>query len=169
METKRCSRCGEVKFISEFHCNKASRDGYAYQCKLCVKQSYQKQRERVRERAREYYKKNKEKIIKRSNEYTRERRRKFGREKRSATALSRHNAQIIDYKKSNPVKVKAQSAVYGAIKSGRLARARDCQCLYCGSDATEYHHWSYEPEHWLDVVPLCHSCHMKIHSPKNNV
>ena len=25
------------------------------------------------------------------------------------------------------------------------------------------HHWSYEREHWLDVIPLCLSCHRKVH------
>lgn len=26
-----------------------------------------------------------------------------------------------------------------------------------------YHHWSYAPEHRLDVIALCLGCHMRIH------
>lgn len=25
------------------------------------------------------------------------------------------------------------------------------------------HHWSYEPEDWTDVIPLCGSCHQQVH------
>lgn len=39
---KKCSKCGEVKELSEFHKNKPSADGRHTQCKICVNQ--QKQR-----------------------------------------------------------------------------------------------------------------------------
>lgn len=32
-----------------------------------------------------------------------------------------------------------------------------------GQWSVVYHHHSYEPKFWLDVVPVCRSCHMKIH------
>jgi len=35
MKTKRCSKCGETKDVSEFHNNKKNRDGYEYSCKKC--------------------------------------------------------------------------------------------------------------------------------------
>lgn len=47
-------------------------------------------------------------------------------------------------------------------------------CTFCGNKATEIHHnWDYYNTHdldnWLeerskDLMPLCHSCHYKIHS-----
>ena len=36
MKTKRCSKCGEVKPINEFHKNKANKDGHRYSCKICL-------------------------------------------------------------------------------------------------------------------------------------
>lgn len=35
MDTKRCSRCGEVKALNEFHRNKNVKDGYRNICKKC--------------------------------------------------------------------------------------------------------------------------------------
>jgi hypothetical protein len=32
---KRCSSCGEIKLLNEFHKQKSTRDGYRNQCKLC--------------------------------------------------------------------------------------------------------------------------------------
>lgn len=35
-------------------------------------------------------------------------------------------------------------------------------CAKCGQPAADYHHHlGYEPEHWLDVLPLCRRCHRK--------
>ena len=34
-ETKRCSKCGEVKGLGEFHKHKSRKDGLSNQCKLC--------------------------------------------------------------------------------------------------------------------------------------
>ena len=45
METKRCSKCKEVKAVSEFNKNKANKDGLRGECKSCQsivnKQHYQ--------------------------------------------------------------------------------------------------------------------------------
>ena len=35
METKQCSKCSEVKAVSEFHKRASAKDGLAYQCKQC--------------------------------------------------------------------------------------------------------------------------------------
>lgn len=68
----------------------------------------------------------------------------------------------------------AQRAVGEAMKAGELRYPTTC-CV-CGVDArplndtrnpprwtVQYHHWSYLPEHRLDVVPLCMSCHRQVH------
>lgn len=33
--TKTCKKCGETKLVSEFHKNKATKDGFQYKCKEC--------------------------------------------------------------------------------------------------------------------------------------
>ena len=74
----------------------------------------------------------------------------------------------------------AQAAVSSAIREGRLQRAS--QCSICGVGgrwitvqyrsgrapgarwSIQMHHWSYLPEHRLDVVGLCVSCHRRVHT-----
>jgi len=65
---------------------------------------------------------------------------------------------------------RANAAVIAAIKSGRLVR--DVPCEVCGRPQARkgrgwlvlFHHWSYKPRHWLDVIPLCDSHHQLVHS-----
>ena len=68
------------------------------------------------------------------------------------------------YRRNNPEKIKAKSKVQIAIKRGELAPASACQCNDCSKPAVDLHHHSYEPKHWLDVVPLCASCHRIRHA-----
>ena len=57
-------------------------------------------------------------------------------------------------------KYAAHLEVTKAIKRGELAPASACECADCGvSPAQTLHHHSYKPEHQLDVIPLCRSCH----------
>lgn len=61
-----------------------------------------------------------------------------------------------------PEQIKAQQAVKRAIKKGKLPHPGTLQCHYCPNQAKDYHHWhGYEPEHWLDVIPVCKKCHNK--------
>jgi hypothetical protein len=58
----------------------------------------------------------------------------------------------------------ARRAVHKAIAGRRLPHLLDLCCAVCGATATEYHHpRGYAPEHWLDVVALCHRSHMEAH------
>jgi hypothetical protein len=66
-----------------------------------------------------------------------------------------------------PEKVKAIKAVSHAIEASKLPRANTLLCHYCSKPAQQYHHWhGYEPDHWLDVVPVCIKCHNSIHQDK---
>ena len=57
-------------------------------------------------------------------------------------------------------KIRARDAVSNAIKRGEFPKAQDCQCATCGQPAAAYHHHNgYRKEHFLDVVPVCDSCH----------
>ena len=94
------------------------------------------ERESRRERSRKYYRENKEK----SQEY--------------------HKT----YKEQNPNRDKAGRAVEYAVSRGDLPRISTQQCQVCNKQAKHYHHWSYEPEHWLDVIPVCNFCHGNIHA-----
>lgn len=68
METKVCSKCGEIKPISEFALNKTKNDGHSSECKSCHK----KYRD-------SHYKINKEYYINKSATYRKQRRNEFDR------------------------------------------------------------------------------------------
>lgn len=54
MEVKRCSRCSEVKPVSEFHRKKSSKDGLFIWCKACVKKQNDKRHSEHRAEEAEY-------------------------------------------------------------------------------------------------------------------
>lgn len=68
-------------------------------------------------------------------------------------------------------KGRAHSAVTKAKATGRLP-AHPPQCEVCklrgeltpaGRWTIKFHHWSYLPEHQLDVTAVCLPCHQHIH------
>jgi len=48
METKKCSKCGEVKSINKFHKNKSSKDRHSQWCKICNYEYYKKNADRIK-------------------------------------------------------------------------------------------------------------------------
>ena len=69
----------------------------------------------------------------------------------------------------------ANQKVRQAVVMGQLPKIKTLTCVDCGAQAAHYHHHNgYEPEHWLDVVPLCRTCHgirhrgNKVRNPINN-
>ena len=71
--SKKCSRCGETKALTEFHRDKTKPDGAASRCRLCVSEAGREWRlahpEEVRESKRVYYRANREEVRARSREY----------------------------------------------------------------------------------------------------
>ena len=71
-----------------------------------------------------------------------------------------------------PRNSKANAAVSRAIREGRMGLPPACEACGVpyriigtkGFASVVWHHWSYEEAHWLDVIPLCRSCHGKIHT-----
>lgn len=64
----------------------------------------------------------------------------------------------------------SKGVVARAIGRGELPPASACsKCgtggvvFINGASSVQYHHWSYLPEHALDVMPLCIACHRKVH------
>jgi len=84
MTTKKCSKCEEVKPLTDYYKRSASKDGLCYQCKTCKNKTAMKwqqtdkyktykaeyaKRPEVVEKNRQYYKDNKEAIIERARQY----------------------------------------------------------------------------------------------------
>ena len=73
---KKCSKCGIISLKSNFHKDKTRNDGLYNQCKVCRKEYYLDEQDRIkqyyldnRDRIKEYQLKNHEKIITQQREY----------------------------------------------------------------------------------------------------
>lgn len=67
---------------------------------------------------------------------------------------------IKTWRAANKDNTRAHSKVSYAIATGRIKRAAEYPCSYCGLQANEYHHIKgYSAENALNVVPLCRACH----------
>lgn len=73
------------------------------------------------------------------------------------------SARIRNYRYKNPLKYKAHCSVNNALRDGRIVRPDTCSCCQSTSKL-QAHHWSYEEEHWLNVVWLCTRCHADEHN-----
>lgn len=167
MPTKRCSKCKEVKNESEFNKNQAY-------CKLC-------QREYNREYNKEYYRKNREAEKRRSLSYYHDNRserleymRSYYQENRESEIArhlewrEEHRDNFLSsrqkYHDSHENELLARREVRQAVVTGKIPPASDLDCVTCGGEAKEYHHYrGYSKGNRLDIVPLCYSCHGKEH------
>ena len=66
---KRCSRCNEIREISEFNRLLKAKDGLRYECKECRKKEYHEDREGNMEKSRQHYHENKDWISERNKKY----------------------------------------------------------------------------------------------------
>lgn len=136
-DKKTCGRCGEEKPVSEF--NRMSsrpdgRQGYCRQCNALHHRGYYAANLATeRAKGRAYYLANKEARQRYSRRYN---------------IMNRKNHAT-------------HHVVRAAVKSGQLPHIDTQSCAHCGQAAAEYHHPDYSRP--LDVVPLCHSCHKRVH------
>lgn len=149
---KRCIGCNHTKPLSEFFKNRSIKDGYSSYCKLCDKlavrkyQKTKKGRATLREARKRYQQTKKGKAIKK----------RYQQSKKGKATKKRFYIQNIN-------RCKATSAIQHAIKNGKLPQQNTLQCHYCPAQAKQYHHPSYAPKHYLNVIPICRKCHRKIH------
>jgi len=151
---KYCSKeCGQVAYKAQ-----TAASGRAYR---------ERHPGRVGEARRAYRERNLELARERTRESMRQWREANGAESRAkAKAYYQRNAEERRayqrwYRKTNRERVAAQEAVHTAIRRGDLAHAKTLTCVRCGDPATEYHHWSYERDRWLQVEAMCPTCHAR--------
>lgn len=130
---KKCSCCGAFKLIDEFQVRRASADGRTASCRACLS---------ARDKARD------------SDE------RRAARRAYQATprGQDRHLAANNNYRRKNPLVVRAHNAVNKAVQRGEIA---PWPCEICGEKA-EAHHPHYGAP--LLVVWLCDADHKQAHA-----
>ncbi len=165
---KSCIKCGQSKPLSEFNRNRTMPDGHRDECAMCFR-SYNRERYkrpeinaklkawrdgRREDKAKydtEYRDKNFEHLSKIRKDYM----------QTKAGKLASKQA-ILAWRKRNPEKRQAESAISNAIRDGHIIRPD--KCSRCGVVCKPHgHHESYAYEHRLDVIWVCGPCHREIH------
>ena len=75
---------------------------------------------------------------------------------------ARREAARLEWHTRDHNKRKARNKLAGEIRQGRMPRATELGCRYCVREAVQYRHLSWEKEHWLDVIPVCRRCSIKL-------
>ena len=160
--TKQCTKCNQVKPITDFHKMKSAKDGLNYQCKSCIR-AYEKPYMTKYVRTDEY--KAKEKLRRQQPDrraYNNKKKNEFMKTERGRL-LRRKNTRI--YNEKYPDKVKATQAVSYAVKRGNIQHISNYACRMCGKASNHFHHHlGYSIEHRMDIQPLCGICHTKVHN-----
>lgn len=156
MKTKKeCIRCGEAKGLSHFYKHKAMADGHLNKCSFCCKKEAKEREEKLRQNP-EWVEKEKERG-----------RKKYYRlgykEKSRIDVLKRKEKGT--YKKPLVDKLKNKEAINRyAEKYPEKANARvKSQRLKPKIKGNELHHWSYNEEHYKDVIELNIADHNLVH------
>lgn len=153
MKMIKCNGCGETKPETEFYVRPRNKTGYDTKCKKCLCEQERSRKQKTKD-ARQA----KEQRRQRRADLHRQKDREY-REKNRASLIAQSHA----YAEKYPERRQAGLAVLRAVDRKEILPARKCKCADCGKRAAELHHESYEPDKWLAVVPLCHSCHRKRH------
>jgi len=143
---KHCKWCKQEKPLSEFHKHLNMKDGYLNKCKVC---SYEEQKE--------YRKTEKGKLV-------RAKEKQYPEAKKRYKQSEKGKLKATQYKRPKDREA-AKNAVSYALRSGKLIRQ---PCEICGKKG-EAHHWSYLPEHRLDVQWLCRHHHNQLHIEQSNL
>ena len=75
-----------------------------------------------------------------------------------------HRQAASKHVKNHPEIAAAHHAVWLAVTSKKLVPVSTLLCEDCGQQAAHYHHESYAIADRLNVVALCHDCHVTRHS-----
>jgi hypothetical protein len=135
---KICFKCKEEKQLSEFYVHKMMADGHLNKCKECTKND-----------TRNKHLENSKDI----NYVIKERKRCRDKQKRLYAGMGKASKErFTRYVKKYPEKYKANLAS-SYLKSKMVDKIQ----------GQEMHHWSYNKEHYTDVIMLFKKSHMKAH------
>jgi len=159
---KCCIKCGKEKPLDMFYRNCDRKDGRLERCKECIGE-YERSPAAIARRRR-WYHSEKGLATRIRNKPSPERAREITQRYRDSDKGKKKSAEYdAEYKGKHPEKIQAGTAVMHAIQNGKMIKPSVCEVCGCEHYYIHGHHESYEPEHWLDVVWVCPSCHKNIH------
>ena len=157
--TKKCSKCGEVKLLSDFPRDRHKKDGLRASCKACNKLRHKEYRQINRDRVLEYFKE--------YRQNNREKRAQYEKEYRQKHSDKVHQRQK-KWRQNNPDKVRAEHARKRAAKRNATPPWVDkaaINAIY--AEALWLQEFTGEPYHVDHIVPLKSDFVCGLHVPAN--
>ena len=136
MVAKLCFKCKKEKDLSEFYTHKQMKDGHLNKCIECTKKDVRK-REVINLQNEEWAEKEKNRHRKKSMK---------ARENGYQQSPSEKKVSMSKYRNKYPEKYEAKK------KSQHIKK-----------ESEHKHHWSYNEEHFKDVIHLTSNDHFKLH------
>ncbi len=132
---KTCPICCQERMLDEFYRCPKAKDGLRYHCKAC------------------------EKILQRKYRKTKKGKVAIRRYFQSEKGKYAHKRFCMRH----PKRIQAKNAVTHAVETGKIPHIKTRRCYFCYEKAQEYHHYKgYERRFWLDVIPVCIKCHIRL-------
>lgn len=145
-----CTKCGKKKLASEFKPDKRKLNGLRSHCKECNYKDYVAWREKNPTYTALYLREWRAQHPGRAAESQR---------RWAAANLEKVHETSRRWREAHPEKQRAHGKVRQAVKTGRLVRPETCS--KCGRPGRiQAHHDDYNKP--LDVVWLCHPCHVAV-------
>lgn len=154
-----CCTCKGYFLVEGFYNDRTSHYGISNRCIECAKinrkATYHNHAENNRKKGTDFYAENSEAVCQKS-------RARYYLNK-NTIRLNRTLKRLQNIEEAR-IKERAHAAIHRAVLSGEKNPA--CKCEVC-EDLNKgrylHHHWSYLPEHHLDTIEMCISCHIKHH------
>lgn len=153
---KKCSRCGVIKPVSEFHRNASRKDGLSAYCKSCTSNLYPNYKKAYRAKQPNAYvneyKNHRDRALRNSKNYRKSRLELLWSLKTPCAKCGETRKCSIHFHHIDPSR-KEISLAHGSVGKARiLEEVKKCICL-CANCHEEFHYiYGHQPEHPIESL-----------------
>lgn len=127
METKKCTKCGEIKSTTEFYKNSRSKDGLKTWCKICHLEDSKKREKKYNEKRRLYRLENKEEYRVKKRVYYLENKEKILSD--NSQWRKSFNGRLLSYQRSAK-----KRNIEWLLTENEFKSFWNVPCTYCGAE-----------------------------------